>query len=93
MVEKLVTLAKGGRTASIKKVLSNWQTMRMLLSDAKTRFRQRTSGFTRIVKVGTRVGDNAPEVLLQFVDLRPEPKKEKVIDTKKLVAKSKKAKP
>lgn len=93
MVEKLVTFAKGGRTASIKKVLSNWQTMRMLLSDAKTRFRQRTSGFTRIVKVGTRVGDNAPEVLLQFVDLRPEPKKEKVIDTKKLVAKSKKAKP
>lgn len=36
--------------------------------DANTRFAGRTSGFTRIVKLGPRKGDAAEEVLLQFVD-------------------------
>lgn len=40
------------------------------MSDAGTRFARRQSGFTRIVKLGPRMGDNAEEVMLQFVDER-----------------------
>ena len=68
MAEKLVTHAKKGRAASIKKVLSDWQSMRLLLSDAKNRFSKRTSGFTRIIKLSPRAGDSAQEVMLAFVD-------------------------
>lgn len=78
MVEKLVTRARAGSTESIKRVLSDWQSMRLLLSDAKTRFGTRTSGFTRIVKLGSRAGDSAEKVLLQFVDPRAIPEKKPV---------------
>lgn len=83
MVEKLVTHAKKGRAASIKKVLADWQTMRMLRSDATTRFGTRASGFTRIVKLAPRAGDSAQEVLLQFVDPRVIPEKKPVEKKKK----------
>ncbi len=71
MVEKLVTRAKNGSNgalSSIKKTLSDWQSMRLLLSDAKNRFSKRTSGFTRIIKLSPRAGDSAQEVMLAFVD-------------------------
>src|SRR3989344_600482 len=71
MVEKLVTAAKRTKTESLKRVLSDWQSTRTLLSDAKTRFSARSSGFTRIVKLGTRRGDNTEEVMLSFMDERP----------------------
>ncbi|MBI4062566.1 50S ribosomal protein L17 [Candidatus Gottesmanbacteria bacterium] len=70
MVEKLVTHARVGSAESIKRVLSDWQSTRLLLSDAKTRFGTRTSGFTRIMKLGGRAGDSAEKALLQFVDPR-----------------------
>lgn len=73
MVEKLVTQAKShtnGSLAALRGVLSDKDSEALILSDAATRFASRTSGFTRIVKLGTRRGDNAEEVLLQFVDPR-----------------------
>lgn len=78
MVEKLVTHAKKGSAASIKKVLADWRTMRMLRSDAKTRFGKRTSGYTRIIKLASRAGDSAQEVMLAFVDPRVIPEKKPV---------------
>lgn len=68
LIEKLITRAKRGSTASLKRILSDWKSTKLLLSDAKSRFAVRSSGFTRIVKIGSRAGDNAKEVLLQFVD-------------------------
>ena len=44
---------------------------------AATRFPNRTSGYTRIVKLGTRLGDSAQEAMLSFVDPLPEVKREK----------------
>ena len=80
LIEKLVTSAKksfgGGsrRSASpqqqVRKVLSDKVTEQLLMADAGTRFAARQSGFTRIVKLGPRIGDNAEEVMLQFVDER-----------------------
>ena len=42
----------------------------MLFADAKTRFANRTSGFTRIIRLGKRLGDSTEEAILQFVDER-----------------------
>lgn len=98
LVEKLITKAKYGEhidVVQIQRVLDTRQLTEQLLADAKTRFFGRTSGFTKIVKMGKRLGDAAEEVLLSFVDERvvaevvktPEGKKEG-----KLPAKEKKEK-
>lgn len=73
LIEKLVTQAKShtsGSVAALRGVLSDKDSEALILSDGTTRFASRQSGFTRIVKLGTRRGDNAEEVMLQFVDPR-----------------------
>lgn len=75
LVEKLVSHAKKARSTNvhgtqIRKVLADKATEKLLLADALTRFAARTSGFTRIVKLGPRTGDAAEEVMLQFIDER-----------------------
>ncbi len=71
MIEKLITKAKDGSQASvnqIEKVLASKDIERTLFADAKTRFAGRVSGFTRIIRLGKRLGDATEEVLLQIVD-------------------------
>ncbi len=73
MIEKLITKAKDGSRASlnqIEKVLASKDIENELLADAKTRFAGRTSGFTRIIHLGKRLGDATEEVLFQLVDER-----------------------
>jgi large subunit ribosomal protein L17 len=76
LVEKLVTRAKRGGNMDVNRVrseIADAKTERVFLSEAKTRFAARTSGYTRIVKFGPRAGDSSEEVLLSFVDARPAP--------------------
>lgn len=68
MMEKLITLAKKGSAREVKKILADKQMEKELLADAKTRFASRTSGFTRIIRLGGRPGDATEEVLFQLVD-------------------------
>lgn len=89
-VEKLVTLAKKGSVREVEKVLASKDIEKLLNTDAKTRFAGRSSGFTRIIRLGKRLGDATEEVFLQFVDSRvqvsavkPEKKVEKVKPVKK----------
>lgn len=90
IVEKLVTKAKRGKEGdrrSIMTFIADANVADQLLSDAKTRFGRRTSGFTRIVRLGKRLGDAAEEALLQFVDEKVvveviAPKKEEKKSTK-----------
>ncbi len=42
-----------------------------LFNDLAERFRERPGGYTRIIKVGNRKGDNAPVSFLEFVDYEP----------------------
>lgn len=85
MVEKLITKAKSGTSGALNKVsgvLSDADSYKKLLEMAKARFGGRTSGYTRIVKLGTRLGDASEMVFLEFVDAAPVTEKAKPKATK-----------
>jgi len=70
-VEKLITVAKKGTDRKKQEVMQELpykDVVKKLFLDAETRFASRTSGFTSIVKLGTRMGDNSQTVLLRLVD-------------------------
>lgn len=72
--EKLITKAKSASNADmrqIRKVLADRVTVGILMDWAKTRFSNRTSGFTRMIRVGRRLGDASETVELSFVDAAP----------------------
>jgi len=70
-VEKIVTLGKKGDLMSRRKTISTLQDNKMtqkvfnILSD---RYKNRSGGYTRIIKLGNRFGDNAPTAVIEFVD-------------------------
>ena len=87
MAEKLITKAKNATSSDmrqIRKVLADRVTVGILMDWAKTRFTKRTSGFTRMVRVGRRLGDASETVELSFVD--PAPEKQEVVKTEVIKA-------
>ena len=70
-VEKIVTLGKKGDLLSRRKTVSILQDQKMskkvfdILAD---RYKNRNGGYTRIIKLGNRFGDNAPTAVIEFVD-------------------------
>lgn len=67
IIEKLVTLAKKGSVREVEKIIASNEIEKKLNDDAKKRFTKKTSGFTRIIKLGKRLGDSTEEVFLQFI--------------------------
>lgn len=89
IVEKLVTKAKEGSRMQLNKLrsaLADRQAEGLLLADVKGRFSARTSGYTRIVKLGPRMGDGSEEALLSFVDVRAQEQKISTPPVKKEVS-------
>jgi len=73
IVEKLITKAKTGTDVNrryIMGVLGDKSLTVRLMEETKTRFASRSSGYTRIIKLGKRMGDATDTVLLSFVDER-----------------------
>ena len=71
LIEKLITKAKSGKEVDrrrVDSVLTNRQITAQLFEEAKTRFAARSSGFTRIIKLGKRKGDSTDTALMSFVD-------------------------
>ena len=70
-VEKIVTLGKKGDLISRRKTISTLQDNKMtrkvfdILAD---RYKDRSGGYIRIIKLGNRFGDNAPTAVIEFVD-------------------------
>jgi large subunit ribosomal protein L17 len=74
VVEPLITLAKEPTLANRRLAfdrLRDRDIVTKLFNELGPRFKTRPGGYTRILKMGFRVGDNAPMALVELVD-RPE---------------------
>jgi large subunit ribosomal protein L17 len=73
-VERLVTLAKRGdlhaRRIAISRVRDVEQVGK-LFSMLGPRYKARNGGYIRVLKAGSRYGDNAPMAVIEFVDRDP----------------------
>ena len=70
-IEKIVTLGKNGNLASRRKAISILQDDKMvkkIFDTISKRYSDRKGGYTRIIKLGNRFGDNAPTAVIEFVD-------------------------
>ena len=70
-VEKIITLGKKGDLQSIRKTTSTLQDHKMtkkVFDVLATRYKNRDGGYTRIIKLGNRYGDNAPTAVIEFVN-------------------------
>jgi large subunit ribosomal protein L17 len=80
MIERLVTLAKNNidgqvdsavRVAAIRqagKFVRGRDALYKLFNEIGERFDGRPGGYTRIIRKGTRLGDNAQMAIIQFID-------------------------
>jgi len=74
-VEPLITLAKEPTVANRRLAfdrLRDRDVVTKLFNELGPRYKARPGGYTRILKMGFRVGDNAPLAFVELVD-RPEP--------------------
>jgi len=70
LAEKMVTLGKEGSLASRRRALAfvyNKKIVDKLFDELATRYAERAGGYTRIVKLGHRLGDGAPMAQLEMV--------------------------
>jgi large subunit ribosomal protein L17 len=77
VVDKLITTAKKGTLASKRQVARTIhvkEVFKKLYEEILPQLEDRTSGYTRVVKLGVRPGDGAPMSVVEL--LTPPPKKE-----------------
>jgi large subunit ribosomal protein L17 len=70
VVERLVTIAKKGDLASRRRLIaffSTKQPVAKLMDVLGPKYKDRNGGYTRITKLGTRQGDGAEVVQIEFV--------------------------
>lgn len=78
LVEKLITLGKRGDLHARRQAASfvrnevadeesGTKALQKLFSDIATRYEERQGGYTRILKLGPRRGDNAEMAIIEFV--------------------------
>jgi len=78
LAERLITLAKRGNEAGDEKMvharrlaaarIADPETVKKLFDDIAPRYENRPGGYTRIIKLGPRLGDAAEMVLLELVE-------------------------
>lgn len=71
LVDRMITLGKRGdlharRQAS--QVIRTRQALAKLFDQLGPRFKARPGGYTRIIKLGSRLGDNAPQSIIELVE-------------------------
>ena len=106
IVEKAITKGQNNSVHTRRLLFAkypNKKTVSKIVDDLSKRFKNRPGGYTRIVKLGFRKGDQAQKALIEFVDYQfvPKPSKEEKAKHKaskeyqkfrRLQAKKKKAK-
>ncbi len=93
-VEPLITKAKDDTTNSRRVVFSNLQDKQVvteLFKEISVKIADRPGGYTRIIKTGNRLGDNAEMCFIELVDYNENMAKEKVAKKATRTRRSKKA--
>jgi len=70
-MDKLITLAKRGDLHARRQALSKVRdeaAVRKLFDVFGDRYKERSGGYTRVLKAGFRFGDNAPRAVIELVD-------------------------
>ena len=70
-IEKIITLGKKGDLLSLRKAISVLQDNKMaskVFGVLAERYKERKGGYTRVIKLGNRFGDNAPMSVIELVD-------------------------
>lgn len=76
MADKMITLGKRGTLACRRLAVSRLRrkdAVKHLFDNVAPTFTDRAGGYTRIMKLGPRLGDNAEMVLLEWVNHTPKP--------------------
>lgn len=71
LADKMITLGKKGSLHARRQALAfvlDEKTVEKVFSDLAPRYTERSGGYTRIVKLGPRLGDGAPMVRLELVE-------------------------
>ena len=95
-VEPLITKAKDDSTHSKRVVFSylqNKDSVKSLFGDVMEKVGTRPGGYTRIIKLGKRLGDNAEMCILELVDYNDLLIKEEKVEVTKSTRRRKKAAP
>jgi len=85
VAEKMITLAKKGTLQARRQAaafIKDKDVLKKLFSELAEKYKDRPGGYTRIIKMGYRKGDNAPLSLIEIVQEDFKPKKKKKIVTK-----------
>ena len=71
LAEKMITLGKDGTLPARRQALAfiyDKDVVRKVFDDLGPRYQTRSGGYTRIVRMGPRLGDGAPIVSLELVE-------------------------
>ena len=71
LAEKMITLGKSGTLAARRQALAyvyDTDVVGKLFDELAERYEGRAGGYTRIIKMGPRLGDGAPQVILELID-------------------------
>ena len=69
-IEKVVTIAKEDNLQArreVIKVIPNKQALKLLFEEISPQFKERSGGYTRVIKAGFRKGDSSPMAIIEFV--------------------------
>jgi large subunit ribosomal protein L17 len=70
LAEKMITLGKDGSLASRRRALAfitDKKVVEKLFNEVAPMYSDQAGGYTRLIKLGRRVGDNAPLVQIQLI--------------------------
>ena len=74
IAEKLITLGKRGDLHARRRaarIVADKGALHKLFAELGPRYKDRQGGYTRIIKLGNRAGDDAPVSLIELVDSNP----------------------
>jgi large subunit ribosomal protein L17 len=83
--DKMISLGKEKTLAARRRAVAFLQsrsTAKKLFDEVAPRFESRNGGYTRLIKTRSRVGDGAPMVLVELVEMKEKVKKEESQKTK-----------